>query len=154
MSSWDKMDNIVWNKSDVMQSFEKNIITAANELANKAEEHYKTAQKLKQVSQDIQSINEHAGKAATSLKQVSDAVNKMSADDGEVKESEIQSLEHEVQEESINLIQQLLELSYVIADAGDTPLAYKIERLIREIEEEHSTDELEESEESEESEEE
>lgn len=146
MSSWDKMDNIVWNKSDVMQSFEKNIITAANDLANKAEEHYKYAQKLQQVSKDIKDINQNAGAAASNLKQVSDTVNKLYADDGEAESAEVKALEQEVADESVNLIRQLLELSYIIADAGDVSLAYKIERLIREIEDGHSSDESEDEE--------
>lgn len=140
MSSWDKMDRTAWQNSEVMQEFEKKIVESAQALADNLT---KKAQSFKDLPSDLAKVNQEAGPAAQSMKEVADATQKLysgNADDKEGNESAEKDLEEiaekaeEVVEELADLIEELTKLSYFVADQGDTELAYKLERVIRDIE--------------------
>lgn len=126
MSRWDKSDKRAWNESEIMREFEKTIIHSIyalkDELKKKAD--------LKQTTQDIKNLGTVAPAAADGVERVADAVQKLegSAEDNFDEEDE------EIEKAADDLILALTKLSYKLADDGDTALAYKIERVIQDIE--------------------
>ena len=144
MSSWDKMDKVAWNESEVMQEFEKKILESAYALAADLEKRAD----LKSLPGDLAKVNQQAPAAAKSISDVANATSKLygNADDGEDKDSsekiekaedalkDIADETEEVVDKLANLLEELTKLSYYIADEGDTELAYKLERVIRDIE--------------------
>lgn len=128
MSDWNKMDREVYGKSEVMQELEKKVAHSAISMQEKIE---KIAQAAKDVPGDLAAINREAPQAAQNLGEVNDAVEKMyNADD---EETEDVAKEEEVEEIMEDLVECLQKLSEVIADEGDTTLAYKVERLMSDI---------------------
>lgn len=134
--SWDKMDRNAWNDSEVMKELEKKIAESAVNLASQFE---KAAQSFKDLPSDLAKVNQEAKPAAESMKQVADAAEKLysSADDPETPqldeeevEETLESIENKVEE----LIDELTKISHHFADLGDTSLAYKLERVIKDIE--------------------
>lgn len=126
MSDWDKMDREVWSKSEVMQELEKKIAHATVTLSEK----YRKQANLSQLPQDLEKVNQQAGPAAESIGKVEKAVSNLysNVDDEETSE------EKKEEEREEDLLECLEELSRLLADEGDIELAYKVERLIREIE--------------------
>ena len=134
MSTWDKADREVWNKSEVMQELEKKIAHTALDLQSKLDKFAG----IKEVTDNVKDLGTHAPPAAKAVTEVASAVEQLegSAED-EVVEEEIEELE----EVAADLIQELTKLSYILADEGDVSLAYKVERVIQDIQSGFSNDE-------------
>lgn len=180
-SKWDKMDKIVWNKSEVMREFEKNILNSIQSASKKIDDKIAAAN-LSKIPEDLAKVNQQAGTAATNLSNIANAIKKIyspSADDGQINEESLETI-HEIikhlnslknilikqeesevvekiqktikdlektfkqadeveeskeTEEKESLIKELTSLAHSLADQKETVLAYKVERIIREIEE-------------------
>lgn len=128
MSKWDKMDREVWKTSEIMQELEKKVVHSIGTLQSVI----KTAG-LQETTQNIKELGNHATPAADGVERVADAVEKLESS----AEDEIEELEEEreeIKEDAADLVEELTKLSYKLADSGDTSLAYKVERVIRDIE--------------------
>lgn len=125
--SWDKMDKKAFEDSEVLKNLEQGIIRAAINLSQELEKK----SNLKDVSKDLTSVNQQAGPAKQNLEEINKTVEKMysSDDDGELDGYS------ELEDAAISLADALRELSYAIVDAGDKELAYKLEKLVNELEE-------------------
>ena len=126
MSTWNKMDREVWKSSEVMQELEKKIAHTIGEMQGFAKQAG-----IKEVTQDVKDLGTHAPPAAEGVKQVADAIEKL---EGSAEDEVLEEAEEDVEEAAADLVEELTKLSYKLADNGDTALAYKIERVIQDIE--------------------
>jgi hypothetical protein len=141
--SWDRMDKKIWDDSIVMQELEKEIVA-----------QIKKANVLQQVKELAGPVGQQAGQ---NLKTISDSLKQLTgnaAEDSESDEDEVGEVleifivdkdeknedkkdkdekDDEDEKDEADLIDILQYLSELLADNGDTSLAYKLERVIQEI---------------------
>jgi hypothetical protein len=150
--SWDKMDKKVWNDSVVMQELEKeilsqlkkaNVLQQVKELAGPVGQQ--AGQNLKTISDSLKSMTGNAAEdSETEADQVGEVleiiiideeVEKKSKDEAgkEDEENEEDKKDEDDEEAQSQLTDILQHLSELLADQGDTSLAYKLERVIQEI---------------------
>jgi hypothetical protein len=126
MSTWNKMDREVWKSSEVMQELERKLAHTMDEMQGFAKQAG-----IKEVTEDVKNLGTHAPPAAEGVQQVADAVEKL---EGSAEDEIPEEAEEDVKEAAVDLIEELTKLSYKLADDGDTALAYKVERVIQDIE--------------------
>lgn len=131
MSTWDKQDREVWKNSEVMQELEKKVASSIGKLSD----FIKNAG-LEEVSTQMGEIEKASPGAVNGVNGVADAIKRMDqAEDDELSnESTEEEIEEEVTEAAEDFMEVLMELSHKLADDGDTELAYKIERVMQDIE--------------------
>lgn len=127
MSKWDRMDNIVWESSEVMKELEK---------------IYKKSQS-KDLVKKLQEAGQAAATYAAPMQQASKAVKELNsamqgssaAEDGKVsrKKKKISKEQHNKAKDS--LLKELHNLANKASDSLDHKLSYKIERAIDSINE-------------------
>lgn len=132
MGKWDKMDNIVWDNSEVMQEFEKQILKTVSRFEYLALQQ-KKASGLSDLAQESEQTRESIEGTTQSVERLDTALDNINnAEDAEAEE---ESEEEKKKEAKLSLIAELTKRAFAAADSGDRILAYKIERAIQEIEE-------------------
>ena len=142
MSNWPKEDKLSFNRSEVMQEFEKRIIEAANILN---QEISKIAQES--VDDKIKKVQELGNAVRQTAKDMKDSG--LAADDGAlennleeaiqtgsqsemIEESDIENLE-ESNEAKMAMLEEMQDLVNKAVSEGNYKVAYQIERTISEI---------------------
>ena len=140
--SWGKEDRHCWEKSEVMQEFEKNIISNINKL-----------EKISQQRLDLKSIKTDLEGATKAAKEFNKALTGSAADDGiidgskkedEVKEHQCDAADCTTCNEKRNkletiaskkkILKKLRKMASKAIANKNTILAYRIERTIAEVE--------------------
>jgi len=120
-----------WNDSEVAQEFEKIVLDTAARFEYLALQQ-KKASGLSDLAQESEAANTSISQTTNSVERLDTALDSInSAEDCEPEEE----TEDEEKEAKLTLITELTKQAYAAADAGDTVLAYKIERAIEELEE-------------------
>jgi hypothetical protein len=135
MSNWPKEDRGSFNRSEVMQEFERKIIEAAAFLSN---EISKVAQEsgVDQKRKDLAALRDDIAATKEALKNM--------AEDGESTEEEtsiqagsqadlIEESDLESQEAKMAMIEEMKDLVKEAVSEGNYKVAYQIERTISEI---------------------
>ena len=120
-----------WNDSEVAQEFEKIVLEAAARFEYIALQE-KKASGLSDLAEESDSANESISSTTNSVERLDTALESINNVEDEVVEEEVVD---ENKEAKLSLIDELIKKAHAAADAGDTILAYKIERAIEEIEE-------------------
>jgi hypothetical protein len=130
MSKWDRMDNIVWESSEVMQELEK---------IYKKSQNKDLVKKLQEAGQAAATYAAPMQQASKAVKDLNNAMQGSSAaKDGEVtkkrKKRKISKKQHN--EAKDRLLNELNELANTASNKLDHKLSYAIERAINSITEE------------------
>lgn len=132
MKKWDRMDRLAWEKSEVAQEFEKNMLETVSKFEYLALKQ-KRASGLSDLADESERAHDSIEGTTKSVERLDSALN--SINNAEDNKSEEEKEEEEFKEAKSSLILELTKQAYDAADIGNTILAYKIERAIEEIEE-------------------
>ena len=143
MSNWPKEDKLSFNRSEVMQEFEKRIIEAANilnqeiskvaqqsEVGKKIEELKQLGEVAKQTAQDMKNSGLAADDGALE-NNLEEAIQTGSQSEM-IEESDIENLE-ESNEAKMAMLEEMQDLVNKAVSEGNYKVAYQIERTISEI---------------------
>ena len=143
MSNWPKEDKLSFNRSEVMQEFEKRIIEAANILNQEISKVAQQSEVGKKI-EELKQLGEVAKQTAQDMKNSG-----LAADDGDlennleeaiqtgsqsemIEESDIENLE-ESNEAKMAMLEEMQDLVNKAVSEGNYKVAYQIERTISEI---------------------
>jgi len=143
MSNWPKEDKLSFNRSEVMQEFEKRIIEAANilnqeiskiaqqsEVGKKIDELKQLGEVAKQTAQDMKNSGLAADDGALE-NNLEEAIQTGSQSEM-IEESDIENLE-ESNEAKMAMLEEMQDLVNKAVSEGNYKVAYQIERTISEI---------------------
>lgn len=128
MAKWDKMDRMVWNKSEVMNEFETLLTRSALLLQKKIE-----AQQAQEISNKLDRVNQSVETASKGMSDFLEKAKNLAEDDSEDVSEEVGPTEEEQAEARAMLLAELNQMIVQATENKDYKLAYKIERTIDSI---------------------
>lgn len=134
---WDEMTRRVWEKSEVMQEFEKRILDLTSRFSKLAK-RVEAQNVLEQGAESAKELEEAVVPANIATQELVDTLKQNLSEDNEIDDDEVtvEITDEEYNEAKDALFRELESLAYDAGIGGDIKLAYKIERTLYDLEEE------------------